>query len=163
MYDSSYIRTGDGDRRMTPYEVDRYMEEHVQPTYDDAVIEEAFRKDVPDYPPVAMREAVANALMHRDYSPGAQGSQVQVNLYVDKIEILNPGGLYGDVTIETLGESGVSSARNQFLSNILENSTVAFSRTLEKRRLDASKKLKGKYRRRGNRRLPFSAFVGVKS
>jgi len=45
----------------------------------------------------------------------------------------------------------------------LENSTVAFSRTLEKRRLDASKKLKGKYRRRGNRRLPFSAFVGVKS
>lgn len=85
-----------------------------------AVIEGAFRHDVPDYPLAAAREAIANALMHRDYSPEAHGSQVQVNLYADRLEILNPGGLYGDVTIETLGESGISSTRNQFLSNILE-------------------------------------------
>ena len=46
MYDSSFIRTGDGDRRMTPYEIDRFMEEHVQPTYDDEPVEGATLDDL---------------------------------------------------------------------------------------------------------------------
>ena len=86
-----------------------------------AVINGAFRKDVLDYPVVALREALVNALMHRDYSPMSQGTPVQVDLYADRLEITNPGGLYGNVTIESLGKDGITSTRNQYLSNLLES------------------------------------------
>ncbi len=84
-----------------------------------ALIEGALRQDVPDYPLTAFREAVINALQHRDYSPQGRGSQVQINLYADRLEILNPGGLYGSASVETI-DAGVSSTRNVNLSRLLE-------------------------------------------
>ena len=244
----SFIRTGDGDRRMTAYEVDRLIEEHLQPTYDldvvpgatqadldprlvagllarvreqhphvfaersdrDALLDlqvlrhddsdanaiggvlrptlaglmalgrypqkyyprlniaiavypgvdrdDVFRGDErlvaaktivgpipvmiddaveslmrwigakqPDYPPVALREAIANALTHRDYSPDARGTQVRISVFTDRVEIANPGGLYGTVTHDVLAGThpvtGVPfvSTRNQFLFTLLES------------------------------------------
>lgn len=84
-----------------------------------AVIEGGLRNDIPDYPLEAVREAVANALQHRDYSPESRGSQIQINMYADRLEIINPGGLYGSTTIESLGKDGISSTRNEFLSRLL--------------------------------------------
>ena len=63
--------------------------------------------------------------MHRDYSPLSQGTPVQIDLYVDRLEIINPGGLYGNVTINSLGKDGVSASRNQYLSNLLESTPYA--------------------------------------
>jgi ATP-dependent DNA helicase RecG len=83
-------------------------------------MEGVFRTEAPDYPLLAVREAIVNALMHRDYSHLARGTQVQVNLYTDHLEILSPGGLYGTVTLAKLGSRGLSSARNQRLSTLLE-------------------------------------------
>ena len=42
----SFIRTGDGDRRMTSYEVDRLIEEHLQPTYDLDIVPDATTDDL---------------------------------------------------------------------------------------------------------------------
>ena len=81
----------------------------------------------PDYPPIVLREALANALTHRDYSPDARGTQVHVNVFTDRIEITNPGGLYGMVTHDVLAGphpvTGVPfvSTRNQFLFTLLES------------------------------------------
>lgn len=84
-----------------------------------------YRVDVPEYPEDAVREALANALMHRDYSPEGCGSAVQVNMFADRLEIMSPGGLYGPVTVESLGQYGVSATRNEYLSNILEATPFA--------------------------------------
>lgn len=77
------------------------------------------REDVGDYPVEALREAVTNALAHRDYSRHARGTQIQVELYVDRLVIRNPGGLFGTVTPDDLGQEGVSSSRNGYLIPLL--------------------------------------------
>ncbi|WEV67435.1 putative DNA binding domain-containing protein [Bifidobacterium sp. ESL0769] len=86
-----------------------------------AVVVGALRKDIPDYPLPAVREAIANALMHRDYSPEAQGAPVRVELYPDRLEIINPGGLFGPLTVEALERKERTQSRNQFLARILED------------------------------------------
>lgn len=86
-----------------------------------AVIADAGRQDVWEYPETALREAVVNALVHRDLSSTARGTQIQVEMYPDRLVIKNPGGLFGPVTIDNLGEEGISSARNATLIKLLED------------------------------------------
>jgi ATP-dependent DNA helicase RecG len=89
-----------------------------------SIVRGLFREDLWEYPETAVREALVNALAHRDLSASARGTPVQVQMFPDRLEIINPGGLYGPVTVDQLGQEGVSSARNQLLMRLLEDLTV---------------------------------------
>jgi len=55
-------------------------------------------QDIPDYPLTAIRELVLNAIMHRNYE--GTSSPTRISWFADRVEIQNPGGLYGRVTRE---------------------------------------------------------------
>ncbi|MDK8663516.1 ATP-binding protein [Corynebacterium coyleae] len=76
--------------------------------------------DEPEIPEIALREAIVNAAMHRDYSPQVQGRQVQVDVYPDRVEVNSPGGLWGDRTEDNIDENR-SVSRNPSLANLLSN------------------------------------------
>lgn len=77
------------------------------------------RTDIPDYPMVAVREALLNALVHRDYSIHTEGMPVQLIIFSDRMEIINPGGLYGRLSIDMLGKAQPDT-RNPVLATALE-------------------------------------------
>lgn len=77
------------------------------------------RTDRTEYPLVAVREAVINALVHRDYSIHTEGAPVQIIFYKNRLEIVNPGGLYGRLTVSQLGQARADT-RNPVLASMLE-------------------------------------------
>lgn len=84
-----------------------------------AVIKGIGREDRTDYPIEVIRELIVNALLHRDYSPLSRGTQVQVELYPDRLVVKNPGSLYGSIVPSELGVVDVSSTRNAVLAKML--------------------------------------------
>ena len=77
------------------------------------------RKDKTDYPLTAVREAIINALVHRDYSIHTEGMPIQIIIYEERMEIHNPGGLYGRITVDQLGKIQPDT-RNPVLASALE-------------------------------------------
>jgi len=77
------------------------------------------RSDRPEYPPKAVREAILNALVHRDYSRHTENVPVRIEMYHDRLEIKSSGGLYGRITIDALGRVRPET-RNATLANMLE-------------------------------------------
>jgi len=67
------------------------------------------RETIPEYPEAAIREAITNAICHRDYS--AVGT-IQVRIYDDRLEVWNPGTLPPTLTIESLYREHPSFPRN---------------------------------------------------
>lgn len=72
-----------------------------------------------EYPILALREAILNALVHRDYSIHTENCPIQILMFSDRIEISNPGGLYGRTTIDQLGKMSLD-VRNPYLASALE-------------------------------------------
>ena len=76
------------------------------------------RLDSWEYPETVVREAVVNALVHRDYS--IAGTDIMLAIYADRLEIQSPGGLPNTVTVDGM-RSGFRYARNQTLVNIMRD------------------------------------------
>jgi ATP-dependent DNA helicase RecG len=77
------------------------------------------REDRTDYPIIAVREALLNTLVHRDYSIHTEGMPIQILMYPDRIEIRNPGGIYGRLRVDQLGKMQPDT-RNPVLVTALE-------------------------------------------
>ena len=83
------------------------------------ITEDGIRADKPEYPIKAVREIILNALIHRDYSVHTERSPIRLVMYEDRLELENPGGLYGRITIGDLGKAAADT-RNPYIAGALE-------------------------------------------
>jgi len=88
-----------------------YLREHLNTEY---VIRSGPREEILELPEEALREAILNALAHRDYK---LTDAIQVHIYYDRVEILNPGSLVSGLRIKDLGH--VSRPRNLLLFGLM--------------------------------------------
>ena len=79
------------------------------------IIKGAYRKTIEQVPIVAYREAVANAIIHRDYKIEAD---TRVEIYDNRIEIISPGGLPIGITEEEYLDGRISVSRNKLIADI---------------------------------------------
>ena len=80
------------------------------------MIRDALRRSVPLYPEITIRELVANALIHRDFS--ITGMNPMVEIFSDRMEISNPGALLPSVKIERLIDASPES-RNELFAALM--------------------------------------------
>ena len=78
------------------------------------------RTDIAQYPKDALREAISNMIIHRDYSQFKTGVYSMVTVYKDRIEFRNVGNLYGSNTIELLETRKAMEVRNETIIRLLE-------------------------------------------
>lgn len=99
------------------------------------------RQEVLEIPEDALREAILNAIVHRDYF--VRGANIQINIFSDRVEIISPGGLVKGITLKDLGSKSLS--RNNLLfglmqrMDLIEKSGTGFLRikkALKKYKLD---------------------------
>lgn len=76
------------------------------------------RRESPNYPAIAIKQIVRNALLHRSYFHS--NAPVRVTWYSDRIEISSPGGPFGGVTAENFGQPGATAYRNPTLAEAMK-------------------------------------------
>ena len=72
----------------------------------EAVVNDLRREEVTEYPRFAVREALVNAVCHRDYR--LSGRRVEIRMYEDRLEVISPGGLPGYITLDNIVEEHFS-------------------------------------------------------
>ena len=88
----------------------RIIEQTWQIVYEEmsvgAVVEKLEREETLEYPLFAVREALVNAVCHRDYR--LQGRRTEVRMFSDRLEVISPGGLPGFITVDNIVEEHFS-------------------------------------------------------
>ena len=83
-----------------------------------AVLENGRRMEKPAYPSEVLREAIVNALIHRDYL--LSSTDIELALYSNRLEIISPGRLPNGITTERM-RTGCRAARNQLLKDVMRD------------------------------------------
>ena len=83
------------------------------------IVSQPTEQKEPDYPLAALEQLTRNAILHRTYE--GTSAPARVYWFDDRIEIMNPGGPYGQVTRENFGRPGVTDYRNRFLAEAMHN------------------------------------------
>ena len=92
-------------------EADFFLKKHMSLQ---GVIEGTKRRNVYEVPQEAWREAIANAIIHRDYR--MSGTSMQVRVFPNRIEVISPGRLPEGITPENVGD--ISSRRNEIIADM---------------------------------------------
>ncbi|MGQ9492994.1 MAG: ATP-binding protein [Anaerolineae bacterium] len=91
------------------------------------------REERPEYPPAAVREAIVNAVAHRDYR--LTGRRIEVRMFNDRLEIISPGGLPGHITLDNIVEEHFSRnpriVRGLFYWGFIEELGLGIDRMIE--------------------------------
>ncbi len=103
------------------FDVLRRLDDLLEANLSVAVDVTAQRREVrqPDYPLVALQQLTRNAVLHRNYE--TSNAPVRITWFEDRIEIQNPGGLFGQVNRENFGRPGVTDYRNPHLAEVMAN------------------------------------------
>ena len=81
------------------------------------VYEGLYRRDVPALPEPALREALVNAVIHRDYA--ITGSQILLEVFDDRVAVTSPGALPNHMTVEQARSGGAPRSRNEMMANAM--------------------------------------------
>ena len=70
------------------------------------------------YPPVALQQVIYNAVLHRSYE--STHAPVRVHWFDDRVEVISPGGPYGNVTVENFAAPGITDYRNPHIAEVMK-------------------------------------------
>ena len=80
-----------------------------------------------EIPREVLREAIANAVIHREYHEYFQGQPVSVDIFPDRVVVTNPGGLWGGKTLDNI-DDGESKCRNAALMQLAQYTPIEANR-----------------------------------
>lgn len=98
--------------------VERAIEFVRRNTGSSAYLVEGRRIDKPTYPEEVIRETIVNAIAHRDYT--ISGTDIELSIYSDRLEVISPGRLPNTVTIERM-KAGCRVTRNELIKEVLRD------------------------------------------